>query len=331
MLPEINFEISVLGIFVIISIIFMVFVLWIEGSNKDGFDSEKLFDLLIISSLFAFVFSRIFYAIFGGFPFTEIFKFIYEFWREGHNIYGVVVGFLLSLYLFSKRWSWSIFRILDVFSLAISFGISIFVLSFVATQQKFEYLFAFAAWLGLYILLSKLRNRAIKSGQTFSAFLALNSVLGLIFFNDVFYLPLYVIFITLSMLVLIFREKRDASMNFKTFFTQDFLNNIKQKLNQKNSDLKKQEQTLIEEDPYSAEGRADDNSEIIDEVQEDVDKANQVANLTFVQNARVQVRRALAKMKLGKYGYCEVCNEPIDKARLEIYPEANTCIEHAEK
>jgi RNA polymerase-binding transcription factor DksA len=50
-----------------------------------------------------------------------------------------------------------------------------------------------------------------------------------------------------------------------------------------------------------------------------------------VTQMQVQVRKALARIKLGKYGYCEVCGKPIDKARLEAYPEATTCLEHAPK
>lgn len=37
---------------------------------------------------------------------------------------------------------------------------------------------------------------------------------------------------------------------------------------------------------------------------------------------------ALAKIEAGTYGYCEVCNTPIDEKRLEAYPAARTCSEH---
>jgi DnaK suppressor protein len=51
----------------------------------------------------------------------------------------------------------------------------------------------------------------------------------------------------------------------------------------------------------------------------------------IVRRLRVQVKRALAAIKLGKYGTCEVCGLPIDPARLRVYPEATTCIECSTK
>lgn len=42
-----------------------------------------------------------------------------------------------------------------------------------------------------------------------------------------------------------------------------------------------------------------------------------------------EVKKALEKIKSGKgYGVCEVCNEPIDPARLTANPAATTCIKH---
>lgn len=42
-----------------------------------------------------------------------------------------------------------------------------------------------------------------------------------------------------------------------------------------------------------------------------------------------EIRKALARMKKGTYGDCEVCNEPIPLDRLEANPAAATCIAHA--
>jgi RNA polymerase-binding transcription factor DksA len=40
------------------------------------------------------------------------------------------------------------------------------------------------------------------------------------------------------------------------------------------------------------------------------------------------VKRALDKIKKGKYGICEVSGETIEKARLEANPAARTCLAH---
>ncbi len=42
-----------------------------------------------------------------------------------------------------------------------------------------------------------------------------------------------------------------------------------------------------------------------------------------------EIKKALEKINSGKgYGLCEVCNEPIDPARLEANPAATTCKKH---
>ena len=86
------------------------------------------------------------------------------------------------------------------------------------------------------------------------------------------------------------------------------------------------QQRLIEDDPYLQEGRSVGNAEDMDEaVLEDASK--ELIDIKKASLAPVisQVRRALARMKLGKYGICEICGEPIEEGRLEIYPEATTC------
>lgn len=40
------------------------------------------------------------------------------------------------------------------------------------------------------------------------------------------------------------------------------------------------------------------------------------------------VKNALAKIKKGEYGFCEICNEPIEKDRLIANQAARTCKKH---
>lgn len=39
-----------------------------------------------------------------------------------------------------------------------------------------------------------------------------------------------------------------------------------------------------------------------------------------------QLRLALTLFDQGEYGYCEVCNEPIGKGRLQAFPRATLCV-----
>ena len=45
----------------------------------------------------------------------------------------------------------------------------------------------------------------------------------------------------------------------------------------------------------------------------------------------ISVRKALSRVKLGKYGICEECGQMIDTSRLMIYPEATLCAKDAAK
>ncbi len=51
--------------------------------------------------------------------------------------------------------------------------------------------------------------------------------------------------------------------------------------------------------------------------------------LSLAQNVREmaeQLRLAIHLFDEGEYGYCEVCSEPIGKARLQVFPRATLCM-----
>ena len=39
-----------------------------------------------------------------------------------------------------------------------------------------------------------------------------------------------------------------------------------------------------------------------------------------------EIEHALQKFQEGTYGLCDICNQPIDPARLEALPQANLCV-----
>jgi DnaK suppressor protein len=42
-----------------------------------------------------------------------------------------------------------------------------------------------------------------------------------------------------------------------------------------------------------------------------------------------KIEAALARIGEGEFGYCAVCGDPIQRARLEIDPAVATCVAHA--
>lgn len=53
------------------------------------------------------------------------------------------------------------------------------------------------------------------------------------------------------------------------------------------------------------------------------------ATLSDLERDYHNVKRALAKIKNGTYGTCEISGQPIEERRLAIKPEARTCATHA--
>ena len=118
-----------IGVFIAIGVLLATFVIWQEG-KKDGFDEEKSFDLLLLSLFFSIVISRLVFSVL-----QHNFKYTLYFWKGGMDPYAFVIGFLVSIYLLTKLWRWSVFRVLDIFSLAATLCFSIIALGFVGITR----------------------------------------------------------------------------------------------------------------------------------------------------------------------------------------------------
>jgi len=89
--------------------------------------------------------------------------------------------------------------------------------------------------------------------------------------------------------------------------------------------LKKRKKEISNQDPFKDMARVDDNAAPDIEADEQYGHARTSAIKTEIGRGIVQVRKALTRIKLGKYGICEVCGNMIDTDRLVIYPEATLC------
>lgn len=104
----------------------------------------------------------------------------------------------------------------------------------------------------------------------------------------------------------------------------DFLKN---RLNE----LKKQKKELSKEDPFKDTSRVTDNAAPDIEADEQFGHARTTALKSSVSKSIVQIRKALARLRIGKYGVCEECGQMIDTDRLIAYPEATFCTKDAKK
>lgn len=104
------------------------------------------------------------------------------------------------------------------------------------------------------------------------------------------------------------------------------LSPIKKFLEKELKESDKNRQSLKESDPFNDESRTSENS-LESDVDEQIGHFDSEVKVKFLAKRLIQLRKALSRIKLGKYGQCEKCGKMIDTDRLAVRPEATTCIE----
>jgi RNA polymerase-binding transcription factor DksA len=83
---------------------------------------------------------------------------------------------------------------------------------------------------------------------------------------------------------------------------------------------------ISKDDPFKDTSRVTDNAAPDADAEEQFGHARVTAIKYEIDKKIVQTRRALTRIKIGKYGVCENCGMMIDTDRLTIYPEATMCV-----
>ncbi len=89
--------------------------------------------------------------------------------------------------------------------------------------------------------------------------------------------------------------------------------------------LEKRKKGIEEEDPFKDPSRVLDNASPDTDAAEQFGHARTSAIKEQLERKAIQTKRALARIKIGKYGHCEDCEKIIDTDRLMVYPEATLC------
>jgi DnaK suppressor protein len=89
--------------------------------------------------------------------------------------------------------------------------------------------------------------------------------------------------------------------------------------------LTKRKMGIDKDDPFTDESRTTENS-LEEDVDEQIGHFSAEVKSSFVNRQIVQLRKALTRIKLGKYGQCESCGKMINTERLAIKPETTICI-----
>ncbi len=324
-----GFEIQTFSIFLFLGLFFSFYAVWREG-RKDGFDQERFFDSYIVVLLISIIFSRIFYGIGARFLFGPFLEHVFYFWRSGFGVDGFILGFIVGTWLVSRIYKWSLFRLSDIYTLALLLGMSMLFLGLFLLQENLDYLVFFGLALVSYGIFSMFRLKKLFSGSIFIIFLIF--ILLLSVFTDMVgsgNLLFDVFLITMVLLTSIWRiRKKMINKNLPP----TFIAKIKDILIRKDKSLANQQRLLEEEDPYMQEGRTEGNADDVDEANlEDNRKNINDAQRNVVSKVSTAVKKALGKIERGEYGICDNCGESIDSARLEAYPETSLCTDCARR
>ena len=110
-------------------------------------------------------------------------------------------------------------------------------------------------------------------------------------------------------------------------YPTEVLKPVEKHLVQKLADLLRRKKDLQKEDPFEDASRLNDNAAV------DADAAEQFGHMRVsalkntLDRTIIQVRKAMTRIKVGKYGICERCGKFIDTDRLMILPETTLCVD----
>lgn len=95
--------------------------------------------------------------------------------------------------------------------------------------------------------------------------------------------------------------------------------------------LQKRKKEIEDDDPFKDPSRVQDNASPDTDAAEQFGHAKTSAVRQEITRKIIQTRKALTRVKIGKYGICEDCGQLIDTDRLMVYPEATLCAKDAAK
>lgn len=123
-------------------------------------------------------------------------------------------------------------------------------------------------------------------------------------------------------------NKGPRVMPFKAIvsFPASVLKPVKSFLVKEERELREKKKRIKAADPFSDSARTRDNAAIDAEAAEQFGHEKSSAMQREVERKLIQVRKALASIKIGHYGTCEKCGKMINTDRLMVIPEATICI-----
>lgn len=121
------------------------------------------------------------------------------------------------------------------------------------------------------------------------------------------------------------KQKNQKSKRSIASYPKKLLSPIAEFLQKQVKRLERRKKEVQKEDPFNDTDRLSDNASPDTDAAEQFGHARSSAIKEQIDKKIVQSKKALTRIKVGKYGVCEDCKEFIDTDRLVIYPEATLC------
>lgn len=109
-----------------------------------------------------------------------------------------------------------------------------------------------------------------------------------------------------------------------------FVAGIKILLERKAKEIEKQIQELKKQDPFFVEGRLTENEPTEDAMEQEGHSRVQ-ALVRQLEKTLLEIKKALKRISIGKYGICAKCGRAIEQKRLEVLPMTTFCSECARR
>lgn len=346
------------GIFLTLAIFFASFIIWRKAKGL-GYAEDRILDLILVCVLSGIISAHIFKVfLIGPFSIGELLSI----WRGSGLYYGALIGGFISFRYMCNKFGWSIFEVGDIAVSALSLGqavgsigyllggfqnsiaalesiyyfLSFFALEYIPLKRKYFGGFLFYLYLISFsifrFIVEFLRPNSLRVNFIFSIALLTISVLGF-YLRRKNYLFKEISQVhrkdrlDITMEKRVVRTWRELAMREK--LPVSFINKVKNRLLRQKAGIKQEELLLKQQDPFTQEDRVEDSAERVSDTEEQIGHERVTVIKNLLKKSTSAVTLALSKIKRGRYGICESCGKVIDKARLEVNPTAQFCIECA--
>ena len=323
------------GISLLVAIVASSYFFWREGAKKK-FEEEALLDFVLVTLVGGVIGGRLFYFLFEQNLTTQNFLQLFKVWQGGGTLwYGALVGGAVAGSIFAHYNFWDLKKISDVTVPALLLG--------QALGSFPSYPVEALSFLIIFLLFNHIRREDFPAGFWTAAYLIFASLLRFVFeflrfektylfgvnFNQVLSIVFFVVGVVgLSRMDI---KKLKPKIKLPKKLPRIPFAKFKKQLSSEEEKLEKQQQKLAEENPLFEPGRTDSNPEMVAEAQEEISHRRFEAITGAIKGRLDQTKRALLRMKKGKYGLCEECGVEIDPARLKVDPSATLCLRCQEK